>query len=104
MDRTRKAGGEIVGLLKTGSAYYSPSAAAVQMAEAILKDKKRILPCAACLEGEYDVFDGLYVGVPIIIGGEGVEKIIEIELTDDEKAELKNSVDDIRENVQKLPF
>ena len=104
VDRTRKAGGEIVGLLKTGSAYYSPSAAAVQMAEAILKDKKRILPCAACLEGEYDVFDGIYVGVPIIIGGGGVEKIIEIELTDDEKAELKNSVDDIRENVEKLPF
>ena len=104
VDRTRKAGGEIVGLLKTGSAYYSPSASAVQMAEAILKDKKRILPCAACLEGEYDVFDGLYVGVPIIIGGGGVEKIIEIELTDAEKAELKNSVDDIRENVQKLPF
>jgi malate dehydrogenase len=104
VDRTRKAGGEIVGLLKTGSAYYSPSAAAVQMAEAILKDKKRILPCAACLEGEYDVFDGIYVGVPIIVGGGGVEKIIEIELTDDEKAELKNSVDDIRENVEKLPF
>jgi malate dehydrogenase len=104
VDRTRKAGGEIVGLLKTGSAYYSPSAAAVQMAEAILKDKKRILPCAACLEGEYDVFDGIYVGVPIILGGGGVEKIIEIELTDDEKAELKNSVDDIRENVEKLPF
>ncbi|MDF1534969.1 MAG: malate dehydrogenase [bacterium] len=104
VDRTRKAGGEIVGLLKTGSAYYSPSAAAVQMTEAILKDKKRILPCAACLEGEYDVFDGLYVGVPIIVGGDGVEKIIEIELTDDEKAELKNSVDDIRANVQKLPL
>jgi malate dehydrogenase len=104
VDRTRKAGGEIVGLLKTGSAYYSPSAAAVQMAEAILKDKKRILPCAACLEGEYEVFDGIYVGVPIIVGGGGVEKIIEIELTDDEKAELKNSVDDIRENVEKLPF
>jgi malate dehydrogenase len=104
VDRTRKAGGEIVGLLKTGSAYYSPSAAAVQMAEAILKDKKRILPCAACLEGEYDVFDGLYVGVPIILGGDGVEKVIEIELTDDEKAELKNSVDDIRANVEKLPF
>jgi malate dehydrogenase len=104
VDRTRKAGGEIVGLLKTGSAYYSPSAAAVQMAEAILKDKKRILPCAACLEGEYDVFDGIYVGVPIIVGGGGVEKIIEIELTDDEKAELKNSVDDIRENVEKLSF
>ncbi|UCG38939.1 MAG: malate dehydrogenase [bacterium] len=104
VERTRKAGGEIVALLKTGSAYYSPSAAAVQMAEAILKDKKRILPCAACLEGEYDVFDGLYVGVPIILGGGGVEKIIEIELTKDEKAALHQSVEDIRANVQKLPF
>ena len=102
--RTRGAGGEIVSLLKTGSAFYSPSAAAVQMAEAILKDKKRILPCAAALEGEYNVFDGIYVGVPIIVGGDGVEKVIEIELTDDEMVELQKSVDDIRENVQKLPF
>ena len=93
-----------MGLLKTGSAYYSPSAAAVQMAEAILKDKKRILPCAACLEGEYGVSDGLYVGVPIILGGGGVEKIVEIDLTDDEMAELQKSVEDIRENVNKLPL
>jgi malate dehydrogenase len=104
VERTRKAGGEIVGLLKTGSAYYSPSASAVQMAEAILKDKKRILPCAACLEGEYGVDDGLYVGVPIIIGGNGVEKILEIDLTDAESAELATSVADIRENVEKLPI
>ncbi len=104
VERTRGAGGEIVSLLKTGSAYYSPSAAAVQMAEAILKDKKRIMPCAAGLEGEYNVFDGLYVGVPIILGGDGVEKVIEIELTEEEMAELQKSVDDIRENVQKLPF
>ena len=104
VERTRKAGGEIVGLLKTGSAYYSPSAAAVQMAEAILKDKKRILPCAACLEGEYGVSDGLYVGVPIIIGGDGVEKVIEIELTDEENAALQESVADIRANVEKLPL
>lgn len=104
VQRTRNAGGEIVGLLKTGSAYYSPSAAAVEMAQAILKDKKRIMACAAALEGEYDVFDGLYVGVPIILGGDGVEKIIEIELTGEEKTMLEASVEDIRENVQKLPF
>ncbi len=104
VERTRKAGGEIVGLLKTGSAYYSPSAAAVQMAEAILKDKKRIMPCAAGLDGEYGVTGGIYVGVPIIVGGGGVEKIIEIDLTEAEQAELNTSVEDIRENVEKLPL
>ena len=104
VERTRKAGGEIVGLLKTGSAYYSPSAAAVQMAEAILKDKKRIMPCAAGLDGEYGVSGGIYVGVPIIVGGSGVEKIIEIDLTEAEQAELNTSVEDIRENVEKLPL
>jgi len=104
VERTRQAGGEIVGLLKTGSAWFSPSAAAVQMAECILKDKKRILPCAACLEGEYGVTDGLYAGVPVVLGGDGVEKIIEIELTESEMAELQKSVQDIRENVGKLPL
>jgi malate dehydrogenase len=104
VQRTRNAGGEIVSLLKTGSAYYSPSAAAVEMAQAILKDKKRMMPCAAALEGEYNVFDGLYVGVPIILGGDGVEKIIEIELTEEEAGMLQASVEDIRENVKKLPF
>jgi malate dehydrogenase len=104
VDRTRNAGGEIVSLLKDGSAYYSPAAATVQMVEAILKDKKRIVPCSACLEGEYDVFDGLYVGVPVILGGEGTEKVIEIDLADEEMKALQKSVDDIRENVQKLPF
>ncbi len=104
VERTRNAGGEIVGLLKTGSAYYSPSASAVQMAEAILKDKKRIMPCAVALEGEYEVSDGLCVGVPVIIGGDGVEKIIEIDLTKEEMAALQESVSDIRENVEKLPL
>ncbi len=104
VERTRKAGGEIVGLLKTGSAYYSPSASAVTMAEAILKDKKRILPVAACLEGEYGVKDGLFVGVPIILGGGGVEKVIEVDLLPTEKAALAKSVDGIRESVKKLPL
>ncbi len=102
--RTRNAGAEIVSLLKEGSAYYSPAAATVQMAEAILKDKRRIVPCSACLEGQYDVYDGLYVGVPIILGGEGVERVLEIELTEEERDALKWSVEDIRENVRKLPL
>ena len=100
--RTRGAGGEIVGLLKTGSAYYSPSASAIQMAEAILKDKKRILPCAVCLEGEYGVKDGMFVGVPAKLGANGVEKIIELKLTDDEMAALQKSVDGIRKQVALL--
>ena len=80
VDRTRKGGAEIVNLLKTGSAYYAPSAAVVEMVEAILKDKKKILPCAAYLEGEYGI-KGLYVGVPVKLGARGVEQIIEIKLT-----------------------
>jgi len=104
VEKTRNAGAEIVSLLKNGSAYYSPAAATVQMAEAILKDKRRIIPCSACLEGEYDIFDGLYVGVPIILGGNGVEKVLEIELTEEEKEALDMSVEEIRENVNKLPF
>ena len=104
IDRTRNAGGEIVALLKSGSAYYSPAAATVQMVEAILKDKKRIVPVSACLEGEYNIFDGLYVGVPVILGGNGVEKVVEIELSEEEMGQLHKSVEDIRENVQKLPF
>jgi malate dehydrogenase len=102
--RTRKAGGEIVALLKTGSAYYSPSASAVAMAECILKDKKRVLPCAACLQGEYGVKDGVFVGVPIIIGGNGVEKVIEVELQPEEKAALDKSLAGIREMVKILPL
>ena len=100
-ERTRKGGGEIVALLKTGSAYYAPSASAVEMAEAIIKDKKRILPCAAYLEGEYGI-DGYYMGVPVLLGKGGVEKVIEIELTDEEKTALDHSLDDVKANVEKL--
>jgi len=99
VSRTRKAGGEIVALLKTGSAYYSPSAAVVQMVESVLKDKKRVVPCAAYLEGEYGIRD-LYVGVPIKIGTVGVEQIIELKLSDDEKAALNKSANAVRELVQ----
>jgi malate dehydrogenase len=101
VDRTRKAGGEIVGLLKTGSAYYSPGASAVQMIEAILKDKKRILPCAAYLEGEYGLKD-IYMGVPVKLGAGGVEQVIEIELTAEEKSALDRSAEDIHQNIAKL--
>ena len=85
LQRTRDGGAEIVGLLKTGSAFYAPASAAIQMAEAYLKDKKRVLPCAAWLDGEYGV-DGLYVGVPAVIGAGGVERIVEIALDTDEQA------------------
>ena len=98
-DRVRKAGGEIVNLLKTGSAFYSPAAAAVQMAEAYLRDRKRILPCAAYLEGEYGV-RGFYVGVPVQIGAGGVEKIVEIELDGADKAGLQVSVDAVKELLE----
>ncbi|MFN7250679.1 MAG: malate dehydrogenase [Anaerobacillus sp.] len=95
VERTRKGGGEIVNLLGNGSAYYAPAASIVQMVEAILKDKKRIIPTIAYLEGEYG-FSDLYLGVPTIIGGDGIEKIIELELTDDEKAALQKSVDSVK--------
>jgi malate dehydrogenase len=91
VDRTRKGGGEIVNLLKTGSAFYAPAASAIAMAESYLKDKKRVLPCAAYLNGEYGVRD-LYVGVPIIIGAKGVERIVEIELAKAEQEMFKKSV------------
>src|SRR4030042_1435554 len=84
IDRTRKGGGEIVSLLKTGSAYYAPSASVVDMVDAILKDKKKIVPCCALLEGEYGV-NGLYLGVPAVLGSSGVEKVIELKLTEDEQ-------------------
>lgn len=100
-ERTRKAGGEIVGLLKTGSAYYSPAAAAVRMAESYLLDKKEILPCAAYLEGEYGIRD-LYVGVPVQIGAGGVEKVVEVPLTDKEKEEVKVSASHVGELVAAL--
>ena len=94
--RTRSGGGEIVGLLKTGSAFYAPATSAIAMAESYIYDKKRVLPAAAHLTGQYGV-DNLYVGVPIVIGKDGVEKIIEINLTDDAKANLTVSVDAVKE-------
>ena len=98
-NRTRKAGGEIVGHLKNGSAFYSPAASAIAMAEAYLRDKKRVIPCAAMCNGEYDV-DGLYLGVPVIIGKDGVEKILEVELSDSDKALLKTSVEAVGRLVE----
>ena len=101
--RTRFAGGEIVELLKTGSAFYSPAAAAIAMAESYLKDKKRVLACAAYLEGEYGV-DGLYVGVPVVIGKGGVERVIEIKLAADERRLFDASVDHVRALLTSLPL
>ncbi len=95
VDRTRMGGGEIVALLKTGSAFYAPAASAIQMAESYLKDKKRVLPCAAYLKGEYGV-KGIYVGVPVVIGAKGVERIVEISLDANEKAMFKKSVDAVK--------
>ncbi|KQT85513.1 malate dehydrogenase [Aurantimonas sp. Leaf443] len=95
VQRTRDGGAEIVGLLKTGSAYYAPAASAIEMAESYLKDKKRVLPCAAALKGEYGQSD-LYVGVPCVIGAHGVERVIEIELDADEKAAFEKSVGSVR--------
>ena len=99
VQRTRDGGAEIVGLLKTGSAFYAPAASAIAMAETYLKDKKRVLPCAALLNGEYGVKD-LYVGVPVVIGAGGVEKIVEIELNAEEKAMFDKSVDAVKSLVE----
>jgi malate dehydrogenase len=96
VDRTRNGGAEIVKHLKTGSAYYAPSAGAVQMVEAIVNDQKRILPCSAWLEGEYGM-QGLYLGVPVKLGRDGMERIVEVTLTDDERAALAKSADAVRE-------
>jgi len=101
VQRTANGGAEIVGLLKTGSAYYAPAASAVEMVEAILKDKKKILPCAAYLDGQYGV-KGLYVGVPVKLGRKGVEQIIEIKLLPDEQAAFDKSAAAVRELVDKL--
>ncbi len=101
VERTRKGGAEIVGLLKTGSAYYAPASAAVEMAEAVLKDKKKILPCAAYLEGEYGIND-LFIGVPVKLGSNGIEEIIQIKLTDEENAALRKSADAVQELVLKI--
>jgi malate dehydrogenase len=99
--RTRDGGIEIVNFLKTGSAYYAPSAAVVQMAEAIVKDKKRILPCAVYLQGEYGIRDTV-VGVPVKLGKNGVEEIIQIKLNDEEQAALNKSAGDVKANIGKL--
>jgi malate dehydrogenase len=95
VERTRKGGGEIVALLKTGSAFYAPAASAISMAESYLRDKKRVVPCAAYLSGQYGV-DDLYVGVPTVIGAGGVERIVEIQLDRDEKAMFEKSVASVR--------
>ena len=99
VQRTRAGGGEIVGLLKTGSAYYAPATSAIAMAKAYLGDQKRILPCAAHLTGQYGV-DGLYVGVPAVIGKDGIEEVIEIALGDEEKSNLQVSVDAVKELLE----
>lgn len=99
--RTREGGGEIVALLKTGSAFYAPAAAAIQMADSYLKDKKRILPCAALLEGEYGL-SGLFIGVPVVIGAGGVEKVIELELTPAEREQLNVSAGHVRKLIEDL--
>ncbi len=101
VQRTRCGGAEIVGLLKTGSAYYAPSAAIWQMADAILNDKRKILPCSAYLEGEYGL-SGLYMGTPVILGKNGVERIVELKLTSCEKDMLKQSADKVRASINLL--
>jgi malate dehydrogenase len=101
IQRTRDGGAEIVKLLKTGSAYYAPASSAIEMAEAFLKDKKKILPCAVYLDGEYGV-DDLYVGVPVIIGSKGVEKVIEIKFNPEEKEMFLKSVDSVKKLTQDL--
>lgn len=103
VERTRNGGGEIVNLLKTGSAFYAPAASAVQMAESYLKDKKRIIPCAVHLNGEYGI-KNLYVGVPAVIGASGVERIVEIELNGSEKAAFDKSADSVRELMKILKY
>jgi len=103
VERTKNAGGEVVALLKTGSAFVSPGLSAIQMAEAHLKDKKRVLACACLLEGEYGV-NGLYVGVPVVIGKGGVERIIEIKLAADERKLFDVSVDHVRTLLTSLPL
>jgi malate dehydrogenase len=99
VERTRKGGGEIVGLLKTGSAFYAPAASAIAMAESYLRDKKRVLPCASYLSGQYGV-ENLYVGVPVVIGANGVEKVIEIELSGAERTAFEKSVQSVRGLVE----
>jgi len=101
VDRTRKGGGEIVNLLKTGSAFYAPSAAAIQMTEAILKDKKRILPCCVYLDGEYGLKD-IYFGVPVKLGAGGVEAVIELQLNEEEKKLVAKSAESVKKSITEL--
>jgi malate dehydrogenase len=98
VERTRKGGGEIVALLGTGSAFYAPAASAVTMAESFLRDQKRTLPCSAYLDGQYGV-KGLFVGVPVVLGAGGVEKVVELDLSDEEKAMLAKSVESVKKSV-----
>jgi malate dehydrogenase len=100
-DRTRNAGAEVVALLKTGSAYYSPGRAAAEMVESILLDKKQLLPCSAYLDGQYGE-SGIFLGVPVVLGAQGVEKIIELELTKEERALLKKSVEEVRSTLESM--
>ncbi|MFQ5632350.1 MAG: malate dehydrogenase, partial [bacterium] len=101
VQRTRQGGGEIVKYLKEGSAYYAPSAATVEMVDAVLRDAKRLLPCAAWLTGEFGIHD-TYAGVPVVLGKDGVERIVEIEMTDEEKAMLHESANHVKENIAAL--
>jgi malate dehydrogenase len=101
MERTRKAGGEIVGLLKTGSAYYSPGASLAEMVEAVVRNKKRVLPCAAILDGEYGLTD-VCAGVPALLGEKGIERIIEISLEPSELETLRKSAEDVRKDIDRL--
>ncbi|MBO2519466.1 MULTISPECIES: malate dehydrogenase [Limnochorda] len=103
VERTRKGGGEIVNLLKTGSAFYAPAASTADMVEAILRDQRRLLPAIAYLDGEYGERD-IYVGVPVILGGKGIEKVVEIELTPEEQEAFRRSVQSVREPLAKLSF
>jgi malate dehydrogenase len=98
VDRTRNGGAEIVSLLKTGSAYYAPAAATAQMVEAIVRDKKRLIPCAAYCDKEYNV-GGYYVGVPVVLGASGVERVVELKLTSEEQAAFQKSVDSVKQLV-----
>ncbi len=101
VERTRKGGGEIVQLLKTGSAYYAPGASAARMAQAIIRDEKQLLPCAAHLTGQYGL-DDVYIGVPVMLGKKGVERIVELDLTDAQKDALHNSAGEVREGIKGL--
>ncbi len=102
VDRTRNGGAEVVALLKTGSAFYAPAASVVEMVESILRDRRRVLPCAAYLDGEYGV-RGLFCGVPVVLGNGGIERVIEISLTPDERAAFDKSAEAVRELVEHLP-